>query len=218
MALLEAASPPKIQSELKKLAKQSRAELSFIDPADIEVRNWVRWKCQFGCKGFAKHLSCPPYVPDPSETRALLQEYDHGYIAHFVGIPGMHDINPANIPENCHPFLRELILWMISEAMYCLEQHAFYSGYYKALAFAAYPCAFCEDCVAEQSTGVVDRSLKRDCRHAERVRTSMEAVGIDVFATISKMRLPIDIIPCEGNVYGKIQHININSYGLLLLD
>lgn len=218
MALLEAASPPKIQSELKKLAKQSRAELSFIDPADIEVRNWVRWKCQFGCKGFAKHLSCPPYVPDPSETRALLQAYDHGYIAHFVGIPGMHDINPANIPENCHPFLRELILWMISEAMYCLEQHAFYSGYYKALAFAAYPCAFCEDCVAEQSTGVVDRSLKRDCRHAERVRTSMEAVGIDVFATISKMHLPIDIIPCEGNVYGKIQHININSYGLLLLD
>lgn len=218
MALLEAASPPKIQSELKKLAKQSRAELSFIDPADIEVRNWVRWKCQFGCKGFAKHLSCPPYVPDPSETRALLQEYYHGYIAHFDGIPGMHDINPANIPENCHPFLRELILWMISEAMYCLEQHAFYSGYYKALAFAAYPCAFCEDCVAEQSTGVVDRSLKRDCRHAERVRTSMEAVGIDVFATISKMHLPIDIIPCEGNVYGKIQHININSYGLLLLD
>jgi predicted metal-binding protein len=217
VASLEAASLPKIESELKKLAKQNRAELSLIDPAEIEVRNWVRWKCQFGCKGFAKHLSCPPYVPGPSETRALLQEYEHAYIVHFVGIPGMHDINPADIPENWHPFLRELILW-IAETMYSLEQHAFYRGYYKALAFAAYPCAFCEDCVAEQSTGVVDRSLKRDCRHAERVRTSMEAVGIDVFATVSKMRLPIDVIPCEGNVYGKIQHTDINSYGLLLLD
>src|SRR5674476_165636 len=68
-----APSGPKIVNELKKLAKQNHAELSFIHPTDIEVRNWVRWKCQFGCKGYGKHLSCPPYVPGPSETRALLQ-------------------------------------------------------------------------------------------------------------------------------------------------
>jgi predicted metal-binding protein len=212
-----APSPPKIENELKKLAKQNRAELSFIHPADIEVRNWVRWKCQFGCKGYGKHLSCPPYVPGPSETRALLQEYERAYIVHFSGIPGMPTIDPKNIPENWHPFLRELILW-IAETMYTLEQHAFYGGYYKALAFAAYPCAYCEDCVAEESTGIVDVSLKRDCRHAERVRTSMEAAGIDVYATVSKVGLPIDVIPCEDNVYGKIQHAKINSYGLLLLD
>ena len=217
MASQTAVSPPKIENELKRLAKQNHAELSFIHPSAIEVRNWVRWKCQYGCKGFGKHLSCPPYVPGPSETRALLQEYERAYIVHFRGIPGMPTIDPGNIPENWHQFLRELILW-IAETMYTLEQHAFYGGYYKALAFAAYPCAFCEDCVAEESTGVVDISLKRDCRHAERVRTSMEAVGIDVFATVSKSNLPIDIIPCEDNIYGKIKHTKINSYGLLLLD
>jgi hypothetical protein len=46
----------------------------------------------------------------------------------------------------------------------------------------------------------------------------MEAAGIDVFATVSKIGLPINVIPCEDNVYGKIRHTRINSYGLLLLD
>jgi predicted metal-binding protein len=101
--------------------------------------------------------------------------------------------------------------------VYELEQHAFYQGYYKSLAFAAYPCIYCDECVAEQSEGVVDISLKRACRHAERVRTSMEAVGVDVFATVRKLGLPIEVIPCEGNVYGMITHTNLNSYGLLLV-
>ena len=63
----------------------------------------------------------------------------------------------------------------------------------------------------------MDISLKRACRHAERVRTSMEAVGVDVFATVRKLGLPIEVIPCEGNVYGMITHTNLNSYGLLLV-
>ncbi|MDD1720740.1 MAG: DUF2284 domain-containing protein [Euryarchaeota archaeon] len=206
-----------LEQELEELAKKNKVTLSFIHPSDIEVRDWVRWKCQFGCKGFAKHLSCPPYVPGPSETRALLQEYEAAYVTHFKGIPGMASIDPASIPENWHPFLQDLILW-IGQTMYSLEQHAFYQGYYKALAFAAYPCAYCEECVAEASHGIVDISLKRDCRHAEWVRTSMEAVGIDIFATVSKLNLPIEVIPCENYEYGKIQHTNLNSYGLLLLE
>ncbi len=206
-----------VEQELEELAKKNKVTLSFIHPSDIEVRDWVRWKCQFGCKGFAKHLSCPPYVPGPSETRALLQEYEAAYVTHFKGIPGMASIDPASIPENWHPFLQDLILW-IGQTMYTLEQHAFYRGYYKALAFAAYPCAYCEECVAEASRGIVDLSLKRDCPHAEWVRTSMEAVGIDIFATVSKLNLPIEVIPCENYEYGKIQHTNLNSYGLLLLE
>jgi predicted metal-binding protein len=87
MASVEAKSLPKIDSRLKKLARQSCAELPLTDPAEVEVRNWVRWKCQFGCKGFAKHFSCPPYVPSPSETKVPLQKYDRAYFVHFVGIP-----------------------------------------------------------------------------------------------------------------------------------
>jgi predicted metal-binding protein len=205
-----------LENELTDLAKKNNAEIYSIDPREIVVSDWVRWKCKFGCKGFAKHLGCPPYVPGPSETRELLKEYKKCYIVHFKGIPGMEDVDPKSIPEDWHPFLKGLIQW-IGDTMYDLEQHAFYRGYYKSLAFAAYPCIYCEECIAEQSKGVVDLSLKRDCRHAEKVRTSMEAVGVDVFATVRKINLPIDVIPCEENVYGRITHTNINSYGLLLL-
>jgi len=205
-----------LENELKALAKKNDAQIYEIDPREIVVSEWVRWRCKFGCKGFAKHLGCPPYVPGPSETRDLLKEYSKAYIVHFKGIPGMEDIDPKNIPEDWHLFLKGLIRW-IGDTVYELEQHAFYQGYYKSLAFAAYPCIYCDECVAEQSEGVVDLSLKRACRHAERVRTSMEAVGVDVFATVRKLGLPIEVIPCEGNVYGMITHTNLNSYGLLLV-
>jgi len=43
-------------------------------PADmIEVGDWVRWKCMYGCKAYGKHLGCPPYVPLPEETRKRIK-------------------------------------------------------------------------------------------------------------------------------------------------
>jgi predicted metal-binding protein len=205
-----------LEKDLRALAKKNKADIYAIAPADIVVGEWVRWKCMFGCKGYGKHLSCPPYVPGPDDTRKLLKEYSVAYLIHFKGIPGMKTLDADKVPANWHAFLSGLILW-IHNTVYELEQHAFYAGYYKALAFGAYPCYFCEDCVAEQTKGVVDLSFKRDCRHAERARTSMEAVGIDVFDTVRKLGLPIDVIPCKKNEYGKFMHPHFDSYGLLLV-
>jgi predicted metal-binding protein len=100
----------------------------------------------------------------------------------------MEDIDPKSIPEDWHSFLEGLIRW-IGDTAYELEQHSFYQGYYKSLAFAAYPYIYCDECVPEQSEGVVNLSLKRACRHAEKVRTSMEAVGVDVSAIVRKLGL-----------------------------
>jgi predicted metal-binding protein len=202
---------------LVEIAVKNHVTIHELNPKDIYVREWVRWKCQFGCKGFARHLSCPPYVPGPEVTRRLLSEYHKAYLIHFAGIPGMKDIDPDKIPKNWHPFLKKLILW-IAETVYELEQHAFYQGYYKAFGSAAYPCIFCDDCVAEQMQGTVALSVKRMCPHGEKVRTSMEAAGIDVFATVRKAGLPISVVPCKNNEYGMIVTTDINSYGLLLIE
>ena len=205
-----------LEKELTELAGKNNARIYEIPPGEIVVSEWVRWKCQFGCKCYAKHLGCPPYVPGPDRTRILLKEYSKAYITHFKGIPGMERIDPDQIPEDWHPFLSALILW-VHETMYALEQRAFYLGYYKSLAFAALPCIYCEECVAEELKGIADLSIKKDCRHAEKVRTSMEAVGIDVFATVRKLGLPIDVIPCKDEKYGMVMHPNFNVYGLLLV-
>jgi len=158
-----------------------------------------------------------PYVPGPDEARKLLSEYQKAYVVRFADILGMNGIDPDTIPKNWHPFLKSLILW-IHETTYELEQHAFYQGYYKVLGFAAYPCIFCDDCVSEQMQGVVDKSIKRERRHAEKVSTSMEAAGIDVFAIARKIGLPVNVVPCKNNEYGMIMTTDINSYGLLLIE
>ena len=45
-------------------------DAKVIRADQVVVRNWVRWKCRFGCNSYGKFLMCPPYAPTPEETRA----------------------------------------------------------------------------------------------------------------------------------------------------
>ena len=75
-----------------------------------------------------------------------------------------------------------------------LEREIFLSGYYKALGFGAGPCCLCRKCVAE-------------CKHPGKTRPSMEACGIDVYATVRANGYPIEVVKdktCEQNYYGLV--------------
>lgn len=93
-----------------------------------------------------------------------------------------------------------------------------YDGYYKAFGFEVYPCIFCEESVAEEWDGPIDESIRRSCRKMDRVRPSMESVGMDVFATAKKVGWDIEPICCAGYEYGKIEHGDIRSVALLLIE
>jgi predicted metal-binding protein len=205
--------------KLTRLAEERNARATLVSPADIVVSQWVRFKCRFGCKGYGKHLSCPPYAPTVQETRKMVSEYDTGILLRFDGIPGHPDLTPEEIPLDFHPFFRDLILW-VNGTVHFLEKTAFYDGFYKAFGFGAYPCIYCEHqhCVAEEQEGLVDESIRRLCRHADRVRPSMEAAGMDVFATARNCGWNLSTIPCKEMEYGKIVHGNITSIGLVLLE
>ncbi|MDT8273655.1 MAG: DUF2284 domain-containing protein, partial [Desulfomonilia bacterium] len=62
--------------KLTRLAEERNARATPVSPADVVVSQWVRFKCRFGCKGYGKHLSCPPYAPTVEETRKMVSEYD----------------------------------------------------------------------------------------------------------------------------------------------
>jgi predicted metal-binding protein len=84
----------------------------------------------------------------------------------------------------------------ISDIALRLETAAFLAGYYKALAFGAGPCRLCNVCNKEKG-----------CRHAEEARPSMEACGIDVFATAHKNGYKIETLDsrkCKGNYFGLV--------------
>jgi len=77
-----------------------------------------------------------------------------------------------------------------------LEREVFLDGNYKALGFSAGGCTICKEC-----------NVPGPCRHGDRARPSMEAAGIDVFATARKAGFPIEVVmdyDCRQNYYGLI--------------
>jgi len=63
-----------------------------------------------------------------------------------------------------------------------LERRVFLAGYYSALGFAAGPCHRCEKCNLEH------------CAYPRLARPSMEACGIDVYATARKNGFHIEVL------------------------
>lgn len=118
---------PKPSSNIRKLPSRAielgAVEAKVINASSVAVRDWVRLKCQFGCGGYGKCLTCPPYSPTPEQTRRILSEYSKAILMRFEpGGRGSHNV--------------------VAE----LEREAFLMGYYSAFGLASGPCPFCEKC------------------------------------------------------------------------
>ena len=80
-----------------------------------------------------------------------------------------------------------------------LERELFLAGFYKAFGMGAGPCRLCDEC-----------SFDEGCTHPRQARPSMEACGIDVFATARKHGFEIDVVRTRKDP----QHY----FGLVLVD
>ena len=65
----------KLEDFCRKAIELGAAKAKIIKAEDVIVADWVRLKCQYGCGGYGKRLSCPPYSPTPSETRKVMAGY-----------------------------------------------------------------------------------------------------------------------------------------------
>ena len=111
--------------ELKNRAVELGAtESKVIAVETVKTAAWVRYKCQFGCSGFAESLTCPPYSPTPDETQKILDSFKKAILIHCQS--GSHVD--------------------ISKVVVKIEKEAFLAGYYKALGMGAGPCRLCRDC------------------------------------------------------------------------
>jgi len=140
------------------------SEAKPIRTESVVVKDWVRLKCQFGCDGYGKRLTCPPYSPTPEETRRVLKGYDRAILLRFEPKEPVYD------QRDCH------------EAVTRLEREIFLSGYHGALGLVAGPCTYCEEC-----------NLKT-CLYPDLARPSMESCGIDVFSTARKAGFNLTVL------------------------
>jgi predicted metal-binding protein len=71
----------------------------------------------------------------------------------------------------------------INEMVVMIERQAFLQGYYLALGLRGGPCILCDECTEPDDV----------CRNPEMARPAMEAVGIDVFATLENAGISAEI-------------------------
>jgi len=104
--------------------KLGAAAAKVVPTSKVYTAEWVRLKCRYGCGGWGKRLTCPPYSPTPEETRRVLNEYGRGILIHCPG--GNRKMPREIVPE--------------------LERQIFLAGHYKAFGFASGPCHLCQRC------------------------------------------------------------------------
>lgn len=152
-------------------AAHGLTDFKWLDPAQIQIAQWVRFRCRFGCDTYGRNGTCPPNVPGIEECRRLVSEYDTAAVFHFA--------KAAAEPEDRRAWAKQVHLQLCR-----LEREVFLAGYYKAFLISFDCCRLCEACPGDR--------LK--CRHPELARPGADALGIDVFATVRSVGYPIDVL------------------------
>ena len=104
------------------ILSQGAEAVRQVDPKNVRTGEWVRLKCQYGCSGYGKCLTCPPISPTPSQTRRLLDEYSVGFVTYWGR------------------------KWPGRKVLAGIEREAFLKGWYKAFIMGSGPCDLCERC------------------------------------------------------------------------
>jgi predicted metal-binding protein len=112
----------KYASYIKRAKELGVKEAKIIPVKSIIAAEWVRLKCQFGCDGYGRCLTCPPHSPTPDETRRMLRYYKHALLIH-----GDEHVDIRSIAST-------------------IEREMFLDGYFKAFGMGAGPCYLCDAC------------------------------------------------------------------------
>ncbi len=194
----------RIEGELRAMAIKSGA-CAFVKvcPSNIITAQWVRLKCQYGCKYYGMHLTCPPYSPTPDETRRVLDEYSVAYLIKYEGFLGFDTLPPKALKASIHDLSIH-----VCDAVAAMERHAFLSGYHKAFSYGAHKCMRCQDCALKDAPG------SQTCKFAAVARPSLEAAGMDIFRTAELAGLSIGISPTKGVACPE----DLPTFTLLLLE
>jgi predicted metal-binding protein len=153
------------------LKQEGYKSFRWISGADVVTANWVRFKCMFGCPTYGKNGACPPNIPSVNECEEFFREYDHIAIIHF------HE--KIDNPDARHDWSKKINFELLE-----LERSVFLAGYRKAFLLFMDSCHACNSC-----TGT-----RIDCNNLKSARPSPEAMAVDVFSTVQKCGLPIEVL------------------------
>jgi predicted metal-binding protein len=148
----------------------------FLKAGNIPVENRIALKCAYGCRGYGKRLSCPPYIMSVDEFRKVIGEYSSALLlvdeCDTSGIKDVLEAWPGLRKDSFHK-------------MFELEQEAFREGFTFAHLLRPGSCNECEVCNLEK------------CVKPEMRRFAPEAVGINVQKTMEGAGLILEFCKPE---------------------
>jgi len=162
------------------IRKNDFDDFRWINGKDVEVRQWVRFKCMFGCPGYGKRPTCPPNLPSIPECQTFISEYDKIAVIH---IP-----KKLPTPKDGKEWGKQLYARQLE-----MERAVFLAGYHKAYLLPSSSCRACEKCA--DSDG--------DCKNPKQARPSPEGVGMDVYGTVRKLGYPIEVLTDHDQMMNK---------------
>ena len=175
------------KSKIEDLCKEHEcADFAWINPADIIVSQWVRVKCTFGCGDYGRAV-CPPNTPSVDECRSFFKEYTHGVIFRF-NFTADKESYPVDLSKK------------LSKNLLAIERDVFLNGYHKAFMLNQTCCDICSEC----------KNTRSLCVNLSQSRPSPEGFAVDVYQTVRKLGLEINVVATK--------HQKINRYAFLMIE
>ena len=155
----------------KNLLEQQLSELPlytffYIDPAQLEFSDRIRYICQAECPRYGKSWACPPGVGSVTECKAKCLGYQEclvvGTITECLDIADI-DETLATRPE--HEKLTDQVADMLRDMgvePYILSTDS---------------CAICENCTFPEG---------KPCRHPDRMHPCIESHGINIIPALEE--------------------------------
>ena len=183
------------------------SESSIISAREVIIDERVRAKCIYPkCEFYGTNLNCPPYAPELTFIRRVVRNYENGILFCVKGRTEDFVGRESHTRTESKRETRRLLCKICAE----IESKSFYDGYQFSLAFGQGPCKpmWCpqNDCAGLEAG--------KKCRFPLKARSSMEAVGMDVFRMAAKRGW--EIYPCGARAEAsKIPHVLL--VGLVLI-
>ena len=184
-----------IEADLKELCevaiKNGATSAKAIHVKQVVVDERVLLKCRIPqCMYYGQNRMCPPYTPTPREFREYISKYTHAVIVQVETVyPEILEKPARSEGAKLSEVARELqnivkpidLVWKkLHTIVGIVEKEAFNRGYYFSSGLGSAACRLCDKC-----------DVTSPCKHPFEARPSMEAVGIDVFATSKNAGLEI---------------------------
>jgi predicted metal-binding protein len=181
------------------MGRKRRASTGATDLSDAALCSLATGKA--GVKA-AKMIS-PAEVETAAWVRLKCQYGCDGYHQCLVCPP--FTPTPEQMRQVLNGYRRAILIHFepqadTKETVVELEREVFLRGAWKAFGLGAGPCYLCKSCCVEPGK----------CRHPEETRPAMEACGIDVYTTVRKAGLPIEVVRGTRQCP--------DYYGLVLVD